>query len=177
MQYRERQEPARRQFQKDLEGLTPETLVYLDESGVDATLHRTYGRAPRGTKVWGEISGRRTHRLSLIAALKGSHLLAPMRFEGFGDTHVFNTWLEQVLLPELTPGQTVILDNASFHKSSKTHDLIASKGCTLKYLPTYSPDLNPIEHHWAIIKARLRKLMTPQHSLEQALDQTLMAYQ
>lgn len=100
-----------------------------------------------------------------------------MRFEGYCDTYVFNTWLEQVLLPALKPGQTVIMDNASFHKSSDTQRLITSKGCTLKFLPTYSPDLNPIEHHWAILKARLRKLMTPHLSLAKALDQTLMAYQ
>lgn len=125
----------------------------------------------------GEVSGTRAHRLSLITALNGSHLLAPMRFEGYCDTYVFNTWLEQVLLPALKPGQTVIMDNASFHKSSDTQRLITSKGCTLKFLPTYSPDLNPIEHHWAILKARLRKLMTPHLSLAKAMDQTLMAYQ
>lgn len=175
--YRERNEQARLQFQEELESLEPESLVYLDESGVDASLHRPYGRAPRGTKVMGEVCGTRAHRISLIAALNDSHLLAPMRFEGYCDTQVFNTWLEQVLLPELKPGQTVIMDNASFHKSSKTQHLITSKGCMLKYLPTYSPDLNPIEHHWAILKARLRKVMAPLQSLEQALDETLMVYQ
>ncbi len=175
--YRERNEQARRQFQKELERLEPETLGYLDESGVDASLHRPYGRAPRGTKVMGEVSGTRAHRMSLIAALNGSHLLAPMRFEGYCDTQVFNAWLEQVFLPELKPGQTVIMDNASFHKSLRTSDLITRKGCMLKFLPTYSPDLNPIEHHWAILKARLRKIMALLQSLELALDETLMAYQ
>lgn len=151
--------------------------MYLDESGVDASLHRPYGRAPRGTKVLGEVSGTRAHRISLIAALNGSRLLAPMRFEGYCDTQVFNTWVEEVLLPELEPGQTVILDNASFHKSPKTLRLLSRKNCTLKFLPTYSPDLNPIEHYWGILKARVRKIMTPQKPLAQALDQVFLAYQ
>lgn len=89
--YRERNEPARSQFQEELQTLEPESLVYLDESGVDATLHRPYGRAPQGTRVMGEVSGTRAQRLSLIAALNGSHLLAPMRFEGYCDTKVFNS--------------------------------------------------------------------------------------
>jgi hypothetical protein len=123
--------------------MDPDELVYLDESGVDEALHRPYARAPRGTNVFGEISGTTTHRISLIAALNASQLLAPMRFEGYCDTAVFNTWLEQVLLPELRPGQTVLMGNASFHKSPITKALIESQGCLLKYLPTYSPDLNP----------------------------------
>ena len=80
-----------------------------------------------------------------------------MRFKGYCDTLVFNVCLEQVLVPALRPGQTVLMDNASFHKSTTTKTLIESKGCTLKYLPTNSPDLNPIEPQWAILKARLRK--------------------
>ncbi len=177
LQYRERDEAARQQFQEELRALNPETLVYLDESGVDASLHRPYGRAPRGTPVMGEVSGTRAQRLSLIAALKGSRLLAPMRFEGYCDTQVFNTWVEQVLLPVLKPGQTVLMDNASFHKSVTTKTLLERKGGGLKYLPTSSPDLNPSEHHWAILKARLRKIMTPQLTLPRALDQVLLAHQ
>ena len=175
--YRERNEQARLEFQEELERLEPENLVYLDESGVDASLHRPYGRAPRGTKVMGEVSGTRAHRISFLAALNGSRLLAPMRFEGYCDTQVFNTWVEKVLLPELKPGQTIIMDNASFHKSLKTHRLLSRKGCTLKFLPTYSPDLNPIEHYWGILKARLRKIMTPQQPLAQALDRAFLVYQ
>lgn len=156
--------------------MDPRTLVYLDKSGVDATLHRPYARAPRGTKVMGEIAGTNAQRISLIAALNGSQLLAPMRFEGYCDTAVFNAWLEQALLPELRPGQTVLMDNASFHKSATTKTLIESQGCRLKYLPTYSPDLNPIEPQWAILKARLRKHKTPSQSLAHAIDRVFQMY-
>ena len=148
----------------------------MDESGIEEPLYRPFGRAPRGTQVYGEVSGRTTYCLSLIAALNQSHLLAPMRYEGYCDTEVFNAWVAQALLPSLKPGQTVIMDNASFHKSSHTQQLIASKDCTLKYLPTYSPDLNPIETHWAILKARLRKHAVPTQSLEQAIDQVFALY-
>jgi len=113
---------------EELAEVDPTSLVYLDESGVEETLQRPYARAPRGTKITGEVSGAHTHRISLIAALHESRLLAPMRFEGYCDTLVFNAWVEQVLLPELRPGQTVLLDNASFHKSPITKTLIESKG-------------------------------------------------
>lgn len=156
--------------------MDPTELVYLDESGVDEALHRSYARAPRGTKVVGEVSGTQAKRLSLIAALNASQLLAPMRFEGYCDTAVFNTWLEHALLPELRPGQTVVMDNASFHKSPTTKALIESKGCFLKYLPTYSPDLNPIESQWAILKARLRKHRKPNQSLGKAIDTIFAMY-
>lgn len=156
--------------------MDPTSLVYLDESGVEETLQRPYARAPRGTKITGEVSGAHTHRISLIAALHESRLLAPMRFEGYCDTLVFNAWVEQVLLPELRPGQTVLLDNASFHKSPITKTLIESKGCTLKYLPPYSPDLNPIESQWAILKARLRKHHRAHPSLGTAIDTIFAMY-
>lgn len=174
--YSQRDEPARARFQAELADIDPLDLVYLDESGVDEALHRSYARAPRGTKVLGEVSGTHAQRISLIAALHESRLLAPMRFEGYCDTLVFNAWLEQVLLPELRPGQIVLMDNASFHKSTTTKTLIESKGCTLKYLPTYSPDLNPIEPQWAILKARLRKHKTPDQALDKAIDSIFAMY-
>jgi len=156
--------------------VAPDTLVYLDESGVDEALHRPYARAPRGTPVQGEVSGTKAQRISLIAAIHDARLFAPMRFEGYCDTLVFNAWLEQVLLPQLRPGQTVLMDNASFHKSPTTQRLIERKGCTLKYLPTFSPDLNPIGQHWAILKARLRKHRLPQQSLEEVIDTVFAMY-
>jgi transposase len=156
--------------------MDPNALGYLDERGVDEARYRPYARAPRGTKVFGEISGTNTQRSSLIAALNASQLLASMRFEGYGDTGVFTAWLEHALLPELRPGQTVLMDNASFHKSPTTKALIESQGCRLKYLPTYSPDLNPIEPQWAILKARLRKHQRPHQSLEKAIDTIFAMY-
>ena len=86
---------------------------------------------------------------------------------------VFNTWFEECLVPELEEGQVIIIDNASFHKSAKTKELIEGAGCKLLFLPAYSPDLNKIEPQWANLKDRMRKYKTPQQSLTQILDQEL----
>ena len=91
-------------------------------------------------------------RLSVIAAYCQGQLLAPLRFEGHTHALLFNLWVEQFLVPVLQRGQVVILDNASFHQSSKTRQLIEDAGCQLLFQPPYSPDLNKIEHQWAILK-------------------------
>ena len=152
-------------------------LVYLDESGIDETIHRAHARAPRGETVSAEISGKKAQRISLLAAYSQHAFLAPMRFEGYTDTEVFNTWVEHCLVPTLTPGQTVMMDNASFHKSSQTRALIEKARCRLLYLPTYSPDLNPIEPQWAILKARIKKHRPPNQSLTDAIDYVFRTYQ
>ena len=90
-------------------------------------------------------------------------------FEGYCNTEVLKGWVKEMLLPELRPGQTVIWDNASFHQSPEFKQLIESAGCTLMYLPTYSPDLNPIEKWWAKLKAWIRRLRTQAMTLKQAL--------
>jgi len=79
-------------------------------------------------------------------------------------------WIETFLVPVLKPGQVVILDNATFHKSEKTRRLIENVGCSLLFLPPYSPDLNPIEKFWAWFKARIRKLIQNFSTLAQAID-------
>jgi len=151
-------------------------LVYLDESGVNENLQREFGWSPRGEKIHGETSGKARKRLSMIAALNAKNIKAPFYFEGYTDTEVFNGWVADCLVPELKEGQTVILDNASFHKSPKTKILIEEASCHLKYLPTYSPDFNPIEHEWAILKARIRKHRQRNQSIENAIDTVFEMY-
>jgi len=112
----------------------------------------------------------------MIAALNAKNIKAPFYFEGHTDTEVFNGWVADCLVPELMPGQTVILDNASFHKSPKTKFLVEGVGCHLKYLPTYSPDFNPIEPQWAILKARIRKHRQQNQSIESAIDTVFKMY-
>lgn len=136
-----------------------ECLVYLDEAGVDNRLFYEYARAPRGTKVYADVPGRRRERISMIGALLNGKFIAPMTFKGGCNAEVFNTWLEEVLLPILPQNSKLILDNAAFHKSAKTVELVMKSGCTIMFLPTYSPDLNPIEHCWHTLKSRLRPLI------------------
>lgn len=93
----------------------------------------------------------------MIAAYRQKKLEAPFRFKGYTDINIFNIWVQHCLVPVLTKGDWVILDNGAFHKSPQTQKLIEDVGAHLLFLPPYSPDLNKIEPQWATLKARLRK--------------------
>jgi transposase len=110
----------------------------------------------------------------MIGALNNNKIIASMVFDGYCNTEVFETYIEECLIPELTPGKTVILDNVSFHNSEKVKTLIENAGCALKFLPAYSPDLNPIEHHWHKIKTLIRsELKKEQDSLFECMVKVL----
>lgn len=147
-----------------------EDLIYIDESGIDTYLYYPWGYGLRGQKVFGEISGKRYDRESFIAGKSGKQIIAPMCFKGTCNTELFNAWVEQSLIPELRAGQVVILDNATFHKSKKTKELIEKAGCELLFLPPYSPDLNPIEKFWAHLKANIRSTITNFNNLSYAIE-------
>lgn len=132
-----------------------EDIVWIDESGIDEHLYRKYARKKRGERVYYDVPGKRISRTSVIAAYNGKKLKAPMYFRGYTNTEVFNTWVEKCLLPTLKKGQVVVADNASFHKSKKTKELIESVGCILMFQPKYSPDLNEIEPQWANLKQNI----------------------
>ncbi len=104
-------------------------------------------------------------RTSLIGGYCNNRLLAPMLFEGTCNTTVFNQWLEQMLLPELLVGSILVLDNATFHQSRRTRELVEQAGCTLMFLSPYSPDPNPIEKLWANLKRAWR------HAAHLSLDE------
>jgi transposase len=161
---------------KAIEGIAIEKLVYVDESGIDQFLSRPYARSPRGLQVYGEISGKRFDRESFIAAKVGDKILAPLCYKGTCNTALFNMWIEEMLIPELSPGQVVILDNATFHKASKTKELLEKSGCTLLFLPPYSPDLNPIEIFWANFKRKVRDTIRNFKTLSQAIDQAFLCF-
>lgn len=137
-------------------------------------MHREHARAFRGEKVIGEVSGRRFARQSIVAAKRGKKILAPFGYPGTCNTKLFNFWVETILLPELKKGQTIIMDNAAIHKSTKTRELIENAGCKLLFLPPYSPDLNPIEHTWAHLKQKIRSLLHNSNSLSDAIYNALL---
>lgn len=142
--------------------------MYVDESGFAPTTERQHGWAPRGEKVYGLRSGDRRPRTSLIAALIEKKLAAPMLFDGTCNTAIFNQWLEEMLCPLLGEMDVVVMDNAAFHKSQRTVEIIAATGATLLFLPPYSPDIMPIEKTFGTIK-QCRRLL-PNHSIEQAIN-------
>ena len=155
---------------EQLKSYSPEDIVYIDESGIDGFLHRPYAWAPKGQKVIGEISGKRYARESFVAGLCANALLAPFCYQGTCNTALFNMWIQDFLVPNLKPGQVVVMDNATFHKSETTRKLIEVAGCTLIFLPPYSPDLNPIETFWANLKAKIRSLINNFSTLQDAID-------
>lgn len=116
------------------------------------------GWAPRGERCHAQKQAERKTRYNITAALNQNLLFAPFLFEGYSNAVVYETYVERVLAPALKPGMVLIIDNASFHKSTKVIDLIEAVGCRVIYLPPYSPDLNPIEHHWNAIKNAIRKV-------------------
>lgn len=144
--------------------------MYVDESGIDKFMSREYGWALKGQKIIGEVSGKRYARESFVAALSVGQIIAPLCYTGTCDTTLFNFWLANFLLPALTPGHILVMDNATFHKSEETRQLFNNAGCQLLFLPPYSPDLNPIEKFWANFKNKIKKVIAQFSSLGEAID-------
>lgn len=101
-----------------------------------------YGYAPAGERFHALKSGRRQGRINMIAGYRDGALIAPFTVEGSCNRSVFEVWLETCLIPQLHPGEWVIVDNATFHHGGQIAQLIESAGCQLVYLPPYSPDFN-----------------------------------
>lgn len=144
--------------------------MYIDESGIDLTICKDRGWGKKSEKLIGKKSGKYYERTNIIAGYINKRSIAPMVFNGSCNTILFETWVEKFLIKELKTGQVVIMDNASFHKSQKTRELIESVGCTLIFLPPYSPDLNPIEKFWANMKRWIKQQIESCQGLYQAIS-------
>jgi transposase len=138
-------------------GIDPARLVFLDESGVSTEMTRSYGRALRGERVHEATPAGHWSTLTLLGAMTRKGLLAAMTVDSPTDGDVFLAYLDQVLCPQLEPGQIVILDNLGAHKVEGVRERIEATGAQLLYLPPYSPDFNPIEQAWSKLKQHLRK--------------------
>jgi len=140
-------------------GIAPERLVFLDECGVLTGMARLHGRGPRGTRASGEVPHGSWTRLSVPGALGREGMLAAMSVEA-ADGAVFHAYLAQVLLPELRrtkPDAVLVMDNLAAHKTPGVRELLDRSGFAYRYLPSYSPDLDPIEPAWAQVKVELRR--------------------
>ena len=135
---------------------------------------RLRGRAPRGRRLLAKAPHGHWRTTTMISSVRLDGSTACMTIEGATDTAVFQAYVREILCPSLRPGDIVIMDNLSPHKNEQTVVLIAAAGATARFLPAYSPDLNPIEMMWSKIKALLRatEARTPE-DLQRAIAQAL----
>lgn len=132
-------------------------LVFIDETSVTTKMVRHSGRAPRGERLVANVPHGHWKTLTLIAALRIDGLTAPYVIDGAMDGAAFMAYIAQVLVPTLAKGDIVFMDNLRTHKIGGVREAIAAVGATVRYLPAYSPDLNPIEMAFSKLKAALRK--------------------
>src|SRR5215213_9864307 len=133
-------------------------LVFVDESGFNVSMTRLRARAPRGKRAYGKVPRNRGKNTTLIAAitLEGG-MGTSMPVEGATDAEAFGVYVEHFLAPTLEKGQVVVLDGLGAHRAHRVRELIEARGADLVFLPSYSPDLNPIEEAFSKIKALVRK--------------------
>jgi transposase len=147
---------ARRAWAAEQLALDPAKLVFLDETWATTNMARRYGRAPRGERALDAVPHGRWRTTTVIAALRADGIVAPLVLEGAIDGPSFLAYVEQFVAPVLRPGQVLLMDNLSSHKVAGVREAVEAAGATLRYLPSYSPDLNPIEQVFAKLKALLR---------------------
>jgi transposase len=147
---------ARQAWPGEVAGVDPGDLLFVDETGAGTALHRTHGYAPRGERIDEAVPHGHWKVVTFWGALTAGGLVAPWAQAEPMTGAVFEAWVEQILAPQLRPGQVVVMDNLACHKVAGVRRAIEAAGCRLLYLPPYSPDLNPIENWFAKFKARLR---------------------
>jgi transposase len=138
--------------------LDPDRLVFIDETGTSTKMARLYGRARRGERCRAPIPHGHWKTTTFVGALRRSGLAAPMVLDGAMHGTAFIAYVEQVLVPTLRPGDIVIMDNLPAHKPLAVREAIEKAGASLRFLPPYSPDFNPIENAFAKLKAVLKKI-------------------
>ena len=153
--------------------LDPSKLVFLDETAVSTNMARRFGWAPRGERCRMSVPfGWKTK--TLVAALRWDRIDAPMTIDGALDGASFLAYVEQVLAPTLSTGDTVVMDNVPLHKVAGVGEAIAAKGASLLYLPAYSPDFNPIEKFFSKFKSILQRIAArTADALEAAVSEAL----
>ncbi len=137
--------------------LDPAKLVFIDETWASTNMARTHGRAPKGERLRAGVPHGHWKTTTLVAGLRHTGMVAPMVLDGPIDGATFRAYVERVLVPELRPGDVVILDDLGSHKGPHVRAAIEAVGARLLHLPPYSPDFNPIEQAFAKLKALLRK--------------------
>ena len=138
--------------------LEPHRLVFIDETAVTTKLTRLRGRSPSGTRLEADAPFGHWRTQTFIAGLRVDELTAPWLLDGPMNRAAFDVYIETQLAPTLQPGDVVIADNLSSHKSAWAQALLKAQGSWMLFLPPYSPDLNPIEMAFSKLKAHLRRM-------------------
>ena len=138
--------------------LDPARLVFLDETAVSTNLTRLRGRAPRGVRVIGNVPLGAWETITFVAALRHNKMTAPMVVRGAMTGEMFFAYVEQCLVPTLRRNDVVVMDNCRIHLGAAIREAIENVGATVRFLPKYSPDLNPIELPYSKFKTFLRKV-------------------
>lgn len=138
-----------------------EDIIYIDETGIEEYIYREYARAPKGEKVYDKISGRKYKRTNIVAGRCGEKNIAPFIYDGNMDKNLFEFWFATIFLDEVEEDKVIVMDNASFHRKNKLYELCkeSNKNLKLIFLPPYSPELNPIEKYWAVLKRKVKKFL------------------
>jgi transposase len=170
----ERDDKARKQFRKLTSAFASNTYVFIDEMGTNLGFTRRYGRAAPGTRVLEQGPGDRGGKVSTIGAIARDGIRTGLSVPGAiaGETLLF--FVEELLAPTLKRGELVVLDNNPTHQLDEIAEAIAAGGAGVLLLPTYSPDLNPIENCWSKVKAGLRSLKP--RTLPDLLDALVTAF-
>jgi transposase len=137
--------------------LDPSRLVFIDETWAKTNMTRTHGRCARGQRLVAKTPHGHWRTLTFLAALRNDRIDAPCVMDGPVNGQSFLAYVEQILVPTLTPGDVIIMDNLGSHKGKAVRAAIRRAGAKLFFLPPYSPDLNPIEQVFAKLKTLLRK--------------------
>ncbi len=151
-------------------------FVFVDEMGTNTSLSVLYGWVRRGRRVYFEAPRNWGKNITLLSSMSVEGMGPSLAVEGPTTREVFETYIERVLAPKLRPGQIVVMDNLSSHKGSRVRELIEERGCKLRYLPPYSPDLNPIEEAFSKVKGMLRRAEArSREALIEAMGEALSA--
>jgi transposase len=147
----------RERWRQDQPSLDPARLVFIDETGTTTNMVRRRGRSRRGTRLVGRVPHAHWKITTFVAGLRQNEIAAPFVIDQPMNSVIFLTYVTQCLVPTLTEGDIVVMDNLKPHKTAGVREAIEAAGAKLLYLPPYSPDLNPIELLFAKLKALLRK--------------------
>jgi transposase len=138
--------------------LDPAKLVFIDETGASTNLARKGGRCRQGRRLRAPVPHGHYKTVTLVAGLRLCGVVAQKVYDRPINAALFEEWVEKCLVPTLSQGDIVVMDNLPAHKGSRTEQLIKAAGAELRYLPPYSPDMNPIEKAYSKLKAFLRKI-------------------